>query len=510
MILFYCTTYYQLLFGIVYCLRKKSFKEVTLVVDDFLYNSRGIIDRIKEEFIPIIYHVPFIAIKENSLEWVVRNAKEQIDKLPIIIDEFTEIYVASAHSWFGIYLAKNGYKFSIVEESCGILSKIDKLRENVSLTSKKHDEYAQMFGLYMGNADCVKQVVCSNNSAKYVLEQEKVEVFDLVEEMMVLSNEKMNALKTIFCSDYIEEGSADGVLLLTQHFANLGVLEWVEQEELYKILLDYFGNPWNKIYIKSHPADIMDYKSFIPGCKYINKEIPSEFFPFIFEKLPKTIITVSSTALDGIGTFFENCIAFDFWFEQWFYLLHNFYCAIEQLKSYISDGYKIYAYGVNILLLNNLCKFSLKLKKPITYLDELKDLACIKEKSIVIIDDFYNEKNIDLNYFTQNLSDDTICIYMNSKFGYLFCQKEIVKKMKSYIPVFVKIEKNKKSTICGKLYCFSKGEITNMVEVRKKLKYENSIVYTEMFKENELKIKILEGILRATEERLQYFLKEQK
>lgn len=511
MTLFYCGTYYQLLFGIVYCMKRKENEDVVFIVDDFLYNSEGIIDRIKEkELVKEVYHVPFIAIRENTLEWVMTEAKKQIDRLPIKIEDFEEIYVAASHSWFGIYLAKNAFEFFIVEECCGILSKIDKLRENVAKTSKKQDEYAQTLGLYLGDAEYIKRIICSSSNDVCILEQEKLEFFDLVEEMMQLSDVQLGVLIDIFCDSYMEEGCEESVLLLTQHFANLNILEWEEQQDLYKILLDYFTNPKDKIYIKSHPADIMDYENFISECKHIKEKIPSEFLPFVFETLPKKIMTVSSTAIDGIGDVFENRIVFDFWFEQWFDLVHNYYCAVEQVRQYINNGYKVYAFGVNNRLLENVCKFACGLKESLIYLEELEEVVFLPGKSIVFIDDFYEEKSIDFKFFAEELSNSVICIYLNSKFSYTFCQKEIVEWMANYIPVFVDYKQDDKLTILGRLYYFSKGEITNMVEVRKKLKYENAIIYTQMFEGDELKIKILEGMLRATEERLRFYLEEDK
>ena len=72
------------------------------------------------------------------------------------------------------------------------------------------------------------------------------------------------------------------------------------------------------------------------------------------------------------------------------------------------------------------------------------------------------------------------------------------------------MDNSKAKEIVGKYYVMSRKGLSNMVEVKKKLKYENSVVYTEMFKDEKLQVKVLEGMLRATEERLKFFLEKEE
>ena len=411
--LYYLASFYQLLIGIVHVLKTKGSSKIVFLVDSFLINScKNIYKLVENKFIEELYDLPFLAIKNNSIEWVVKESEKNISSFPYRFHEFDEIFVGAAHSWFGIYLSQINVEFNLIEESSGILSKISKLRENVSLTSATQDEYAEKLGLYQGNNDLINKVLCSSKNTCDILSIPKVEVFNLYDEIKSLSDNVIDKIISIFVDNTEISLSSNCVLLLTQHFANLGILEWEEQKELYRIILDYFTNPNDDICIKTHPADIMDYKNFFNNCEVITDNIPSELLPFMLKPLPKAVITVSSTAIDEIGKLFGQDISFDFDYEQWFPITHSYYCVLQQIASIIDDGYKVYTYGTNYKLIYNLNHYANINEYPIYNLDSLEIFETIYDKQIYIIDDFGIDE-IELKKFVSNMSNNTIIFYIN-------------------------------------------------------------------------------------------------
>ena len=100
--------------------------------------------------------------------------------------------------------------------------------------------------------------------------------------------------------------SINSCLLLTQHFANLNIISWSQQKEIYSIIIDYFTDNNTQLIIKTHPADVMDYENIFKKALIIRDSLPSELLPFLFKVLPNSIITVSSTAINLIGEFFKD------------------------------------------------------------------------------------------------------------------------------------------------------------------------------------------------------------
>lgn len=135
MILYYADTFYQMI--ICYLIKEKFHKEEKSVLAANSYiierclNSKRLYELFDE-----VYGLKYLPVQILDDDFI-GSAEEDLSVLPYKMDDFEDKYIAAAHTWIGVYLAEKKQKFNLIEESCGILSKIEKLRSNVKLTSEQ-------------------------------------------------------------------------------------------------------------------------------------------------------------------------------------------------------------------------------------------------------------------------------------------------------------------------------------------------------------------------------------
>lgn len=509
MVLYYTATFYQLLCCIVHKQKYHKGEKAILAVDNHLMSTCTYLNNIVQSCLfDELYALPYLPIKDDNIKVISLKADEIINQLPYKLAEFDNIYVSAAHFWFGIYLAESDITFSMFEECNGILSSLEKLRENVRNTSIYQDKYADALGLYDGSSPLTENIYCSDNNDECVLDNPKVIIFNLMEELVKAPNELRTKICSIFTGDLELDWPENATLILTQHFANLNIMDWEEQKDIYRFLIDYFTEPDTKIIFKPHPADIMDYENIFTESEVFRTRIPSELLPFLCRNMPQSIITVSSTAINLIGNLFKRCISFDFLYEQDYPITHGYYLLLKQTAIYADYGYSFYTYGVHELLLDNLNNYSDLPNRKLNHLESLAEFEILPPKKLLFMDDFYSAPDRQcINKVLLNLSPEDIIIFFNSKYLYFFYDITNESLMENLIPIEVKSSKEEQLRT---IYAYSKGGVNIMSNTYKKLHCEDCTVYTEMFQDDKLKIKVLEGILKATEERLRFYLSREQ
>ena len=76
--------------------------------------------------------------------------------------------------------------------------------------------------------------------------------------------------------------------------------------------------------------------------------------------------------------------------------------------------------------------------------------------------------------------------------------------------VLVYKQKNEFKLEVARLFIYSKENVDGMKNIKKPLANEDTLLYTEMFDGEENKIKILEGIIKSTEKRLEFYIQREK
>lgn len=278
------------------------------------------------------------------------------------------------------------------------------------------------------------------------------------------------------------------------------------------MVVDYFAQGYNLVF-KPHPDDLMYYDVLFPESNVIKTKFPSELIPFVFNERPEAVMTITSTAINNLIDFFEKHIRFSMEFEKNFNMVHRYYCAIKKISELKGDC-KIYQINSDRLLLENITKYTdIKTNHDIISVD---DLSQISNKSIIIIDDYNINSSVsfeDINCFLEAIDEQSIVIFINSNKEYAFYNypnKDVFGKLVAVEIKYKNLQKEDEEVL-EKIFIYSKrSEIRNMInqiEFKKILENANEELSVDTMSEDKLKIKILEGILEATEKRLEHYIK---
>lgn len=478
----------------------------------------------------IVHKLPQIKELENIFSkvllyenGVMHNAIHRDDLLDVVDEYFSnflrknevsletceDIIVGGAQEYFGLYLAHNNIPFTMLEEAAGIISRPNLLTPIAKSISENRYHLAERFGLLTGENELIKKIICNKNAQIKDFQFDKHEHFDVVMEMRNLFPEQLELIKKFFKLERSIDVEPNSALVLTQHFYNLGLMTFQQQKELYQTLLDYFFLDKNIVF-KTHPDDVMYYQSLFPKSRVIRDSFPSELLPFVFTNEPEELVTITSTAVDAlIG--YKKPVRFSKFFEQDFNFIHGYYLALYAIQKFL-DGYKLYTYNTDDLLIENLINYS-DFKRQLNYqptnLNEVTEGKCA-----VLVDDITSsECNGDeklINVMNAS-SEDTVFLLLNSNKKYIF-YKYPNKEIFSYISPIVweqKLQKGRSNV--NTIYVYSKNpeirRVLRSMDFSRMQKYSNQEIRTRELNELEIKIKMLEGVLEATEKRLEHYIK---
>ena len=176
----------------------------------------------------------------------------------ININNFAKIYVPCAHHGFGIYLCQKNIKFIFFEDAAGAISRytgVVKIEEK----NQVKNELALKFGLYEGCGKCIQYRIGNVNAQEKSYDCSTINNFSVEDALLSLDIRNINQVLKIFTSKQKIKIDGIGVVILTEHLANLNILTWNEQIYMYQILVDYFCSDQFIIW-KPHPDDILNYE----------------------------------------------------------------------------------------------------------------------------------------------------------------------------------------------------------------------------------------------------------
>ncbi|MDQ0197479.1 hypothetical protein [Neobacillus ginsengisoli] len=484
MILYHVVTTYQLLHCIIY--KELFHKEQVcyILLSDFTNENYPQIKQTEGHFFDKIFVFnpnEFFNDTENNIIYNTNKAVgKYLNENNINLQEFSEIIVGSSKSYFGIYLVENRINFTFMEEVSGLIRRpeivegIDANFEGYNDTNLKH--------------------------------------FDLIESIGKLDSSFIDKVLVFLGIDQKIKIDENSTILLTQHFSNLRIMSFEEHKKIYQLVVDYFV-PETRLVIKPHPDDLMFYDVLFPQATVIKKKFPSELLPFVFTEKPQTIMTITSTSINNLMGHFENCIKFSTDFERYFNITHKYYCAVKIISEFIED-YEIYEMNSDKLLLENLLNISgNQFGRSI---NNVNNLSQIPYKSIIIIDDFNRDilpEPKEICSFLKSVDRESIVIFINSYKEYLFYDNPNKEIFESIVPVEILHHSTVDETdqYSKTFFVYSKRkDIRNMInqqKFEKTLKNSNEVIKVEAMSEEQIRIKILEGILEATEKRLEHYIK---
>lgn len=178
------------------------------------------------------------------------------------------------------------------------------------------------------------------------------------------------------------------------------------------------------------------------------------------------------------------------------------------------ENYEIYEMNSDKLLLENLLNISGN--QFYRSINSVNNMHQIPNKSIVIFDDFNRNtlpKSKEIWDFLKSLDSESIIIFINSNKEYLFYDYPNKEIFESIVPVEIHHNSTVDETeqFSKTIFVYSKRKDTrnliNQHGFEKTLKSSQEIIKVKAMSEEQLRIKILEGILEATEKRLEHYIK---
>jgi len=504
MVLYHIMSTYQLLECIEHKLLVHKEEKAILLLNQVRINNLedpSLLHEIFEHF--FVFKVDIT--NKNNKENLGKVEKVFKSTVKLSIEDFTEIYIAGIHTPLSAYLISKGIKFSMFEDGLGALSRPWILGDlNKNAMSEPYFEFLNQYGLFEPNnlgSNILKRKYCNVKSQIDTYEDELMENFDVITKFKELTSKEREFVLELFNCPKLSETKKKSVLLLTQQLSALRQLSFEDQVNLYQLICDYFFEGYHLI-IKPHPDDYLYYPLLFPNAKIVKGKFPAELFPFLFTNQPDVLATVSSTGVGLIKDYFSKNIFFDEIFEQNFNCLHRYFSALDFIEK--MEIKSIEGNGIQRCIIDNY--YTLKSKD---------NLLNKQNKDKVVLVDDYDTKNIDFDY----LREQKMVIFLNSKKEYVFYDYYQKAFFESCIPIVITKRKlNEDSFLPDEeevifVYC-KENDMKNRVKAFRKnetkLEYSGLSVEIENLTDDQLRIKVLEGILEATEKRLLTYIENEK
>lgn len=271
----------------------------------------------KEKLINFNFIKSICVIEENKIEFsnkydIASRIKDRL-KLCKYVDQnlklswrmYDYIFIFNDNTRLGQYLNFKGIRYHLIEDGLDVFKTITKMH-NLSPTLKKSIlSFLKLKWLPYGQSHYAKSIEVNDltnlNNKKY---------FEVRRDYLVknLSLEGKSEIFNFFGGDavniYLDKKI---VLILTQPFFQDNLLSSIEDQLLlYREIIEYYQVADYHVILKPHPRDIIDYSGIMLSKEDIlPSNLPIEVLNFKEEFMLDTILSVSSTALDGI-TFARN------------------------------------------------------------------------------------------------------------------------------------------------------------------------------------------------------------
>ena len=528
MVLYSVVTTYHLLEAVVHKLSYNKEKQGVLMLTQWLADKYPWYPNLKSIYSKIVIFNGSFNYSETVKNDLDDYYSTLLTKNEITLKELEEIHVFGAEHSFGAFIFINQIPNCYWEEGAGAISKKDSMLE---LFTKAHgsDKAKFQYELHLGDGDLpfVQKRYYDQYFQLTEVEGDNLVHFDVTEELGILSVNDRNFVLELFYDEEKLPTDNKYALLLTECFANLSIMSWQEQITLYQYLYDYFLSDY-KLLIKPHPDDLVPYEVIFNKSYVIRKRFPAELLPYIFVGKPGAIATSSSTSIYGLRNQFHKVLEFNFKFshEKQFYKLNCFFVALSISDRYIQAGYQLHLLGVNPVLVKNFSTFCNLCSKP--YVDcgnALESVYRTNSKALWIVDEVINphENAAIVCELLKNMPDDNIVIFINSDKDYCFYHLDYKNIWKNIRPIDVvsstgtdnvhtitfagpSVIENSRETI----FVYKKGDLVPMYEIKRELPNVGITVSAEEFQGDKEQIKILEGMLAATEKRLLYYINKEK
>lgn len=515
MILYEAVSSYHLLCACVERVKNRKEKGVLLVSESRLRNYQN------KEFLNSLFDIiiPF------SLTYQLEHSDKKVIayfcsllKTPLPLSKrFRRIYCSCGHHAFGYFLAITNTPHVFCEDGAGLLSRPEILvnLNDKDPNRKRFNPKAKELGLYDGTNKNVIVRRCNLKAQRSGFKAKNIENIDIVEELKTMDEDNRQKILHFFTDTCNILIPPKATVLLTQHFANLKILSFEEQILLYQITVDYFLSLGDLVF-KPHPDDLMYYSQLFPDAQIIHERFPSEFMPFIFDNQPECVATVSSTAIYNLRGHYPKVFELDTRYERDYPMTHRYYAAIRIAQKI---GYDIVCYHSNEVLAQRLCetlsgdvpnikgRIVTDTTQKMVLIDDVTDLGEKGRKKVLRL--------------LLNMDEKSVAVMINSQSDYSWYDYDHRDIWNNMVPLVLRktVHNPRSDDFYASeeeevLFIYSKNkELLKMakeIDIVKDLPHTGITVKSAKLDTQEERIKMLEGILAATEKRLLYYIEKEK
>lgn len=515
MILYQALSSYQILECIVHRLTFHPEEEADLLLGNYILERMPQYREIKERgFFCRVLLFRYGGYRQEEEKILKEVRKEFHSVTGHDAADYDKIYAAGIHTWLQVQWARDGISFAMFEDGSGALSRPWILSDIHKKSSPQRQQAVEKYHLYDHTNPVITEKICDFRSQLPEFSDEKAVDFPVLEAFEKLPEEWKESIREFFRLP-VYNGYQEHVLLLTQQFANLGQLSFREQILIYQQLFDYFLEG-RKVLIKPHPDDILYYHRLFPDTDLITESFPAELLPMTFEQLPEAISTISSTGINLIRQEFSHCLKFHASYERNFHFIHIYYMAMTVAKAL---GFtRIWTAGTDPLPFRNLAQWNPGFQEDFRISRDLEELS-----GDVIC--FWDGDGDGWNPW--KLPDTVSAVlFLNTDrqygmYGPLQQEKEFFLSMmplciqkKRLEAARCRSEEYWDTAGCDTMYLYSKEahvmEESRKISVTKELPYSGTELSFAKMSDDQLRIRMLEGILEATERRLLEYIGTEK
>lgn len=243
----------------------------------------------------------------NILEKITynRNVRKNISKYVQIEKEvYDDIYIFNDNTKIGYYLITSLIKYNLIEDGLNSLTIIDKYIDVNYSRKIRILSFLNLYILCYGQSLQCKSIEVNNKEGLKIPNRKIVEL-PREQLLLKLSEENKKDIYSIFINrnsiNIIEGRKKNSVLLLTEPlYIDKRVETEEEQINIYSDIINNYIKENENIFIKAHPRDYTNYLKLNKNITIIEKDIPMEVLNFNSNITFDKVITITSTAINGI------------------------------------------------------------------------------------------------------------------------------------------------------------------------------------------------------------------
>ncbi len=322
--LYICHTYYHLLISVIkalkdqmndsYLLLATSWDSADLTNDDECIKNLENNHVFKEIYIEDFQKEKKQKILNSHFKWFQKNQylKNMTKSYPIF-EEFDELYLFNDLKPVARLINKKKIKYNLLEDGTDCFKNNKNIIKS-KWSLKKIVKY--MLGMRdLGESKNIKSIEVNDKTGVFLNHSNIVEI-PKKELFKTLTNEEKNVILNIFLHNVNLFQYCGYSLLITQPLFESSILSSeTEQLKIYETILnDYLDD--DKILIKVHPRDHVDYTKFKDRCNILKDKFPLEICTFFQNLKFEKIVTISSTSINILDNCQEKIFLGWDWLEQ--------------------------------------------------------------------------------------------------------------------------------------------------------------------------------------------------